>query len=351
MHSEMKRRVKESALARRRLVQQITSCWRTQALHVAVQLGLPDQLAEGQGDVLTLARLCQCEHDGMQRLLRALCALQVCRERRDGCFELTVTGEALRRTPADGSASLRALALWWGGAMWPMWGDLAYSVRTGLSARTRQTGSKSYAYLDQQPVVAAMFHEAMQAMTAMIADDVAKLDTWRDARQLVDIGGGNGTLATALALAHPQLHVTVLDRADAKPEADNPFSALTLAGRANFIVGDFFDSIPVGADHYMLKSILHNWDDLSCHQILAACAAAAASGSRLLLIERIRPERLKPNQHDEALARTDLNMLAGLGGRERTLKEFNAILSQEGFEMMSVAKTQHEFSVIEAKRT
>lgn len=351
MHTKEQRRPKGLAISRQRLVRQITSCWRTQALHVAVQLDLPDQLAQGHGDVLTLAQVCQCECDGLQRLLRALCVLQVCRERHDGRFELTTTGEALRRNPSDGSASLRALALWWGGAMWPMWGDLAYSVRTGLSARTRQTGSKNYSYLDKQPDVAILFHEAMQAMTAMIAEDVAQLDTWREARQLVDVGGGNGTLATALALAHPQLHVTVLDREDAKPAVDNPFSALALAGRANFIAGDFFDTTPVCADHYMLKSILHNWDDSACRKILAACAAAAAPGARLLLIERIRPERLKPTQHDEALVRTDLNMLVGLGGRERTLREFNALISQGGFEMVGVTKTQHEFSIIEAKRT
>jgi ubiquinone/menaquinone biosynthesis C-methylase UbiE len=297
-----------------------------------------------------MAQTCQCDPDGLHRLLRALCALQVCRERPDGRFELTASGEALRRDPSDGSASLRALALWWGGAMWPVWGDLAYSVRTGLSARTRQTGSKNYSYLDQQPGVAALFHEAMQAMTAMVAEDVAQLDTWRAARKLVDVGGGNGTLATALAFAHRQLHVTVLDRADARPAAESPFFVLALAGRTRFLAGDFFHAVPEGADHYLLKSILHNWDDSACRQILAACASAAGPGTRLLVVERIRPERLRPTHHDEALARTDLNMLAGLGGRERTQKEFDALLSQAGFERVGITQTRHEFSVIEAQR-
>jgi hypothetical protein len=355
MRAEQKQSAGRAAGPRQRLVRQITSCWRTQALHAAVQLDLPDQLASGNGDLRTLAEACECAPDGLQRLLRALCVLQVCRELRGGNYELTVAGQALRRTPPDGAASMRALALWWGGAMWPMWGDLAYSVRTGQSARKRQTGSTNYAFLDQQPDTAALFHEAMQAMTALIMDDVVQLDTWREARTLVDVGGGNGTLAAAIAAAHPQLKVTVLDRPDARPAAGTPFHDLVLSGRACFVAGDFFANIPAGADCYLLKSILHNWDDAACRRILASCAAAAAAagaaGARLLLVERIRPPRLRPTHHDEALARTDLNMLAGLGGRERSLAEFGDLVTGAGFEMTGVSLTQHEFSVMEARRS
>jgi hypothetical protein len=351
MRAEQKQSAGRAAGPRQRLVRQITSCWRTQALHAAVQLDLPDQLASGNGDLRTLAEACECAPDGLQRLLRALCVLQVCRELRGGNYELTVAGQALRRTPPDGAASMRALALWWGGAMWPMWGDLAYSVRTGQSARKRQTGSTNYAFLDQQPDMASLFHESMQAMTALIAADVVQLATWHEVRTLVDVGGGNGTLAAALAAAHPQLHVTVLDRPDAEPADDTPFGKLTLQGRARFIAGDFFLALPEASDCYLLKSILHNWDDAACRRILASCAAAGARGARLLLVERIRSPRLRPTHHDEALARTDLNMLAGLGGRERSLAEFGDLVTGAGFEMTGVSLTQHEFSVMEARRS
>ncbi len=336
--------------SRQHLVGQITACWRTQALHAAVQIDLPDQLASGPAEISILAEACQCAPDGLQRLLRALCVLRVCRERRDGRYELTAAGDALRRSPSDGAASLRALALWWGDAMWPMWGDLTYSVRTGESARSRQTGKRNYAFLDQQPSVANLFHDAMQAMTALITSDVVRLATWRDVHGVVDIGGGNGTLAVALAEAHPPMHVTVLDRPDATPAAGSAFAELIQNGRARFVSGDFFVTIPAGAERYVLKSILHNWDDAACGKILAACAAAMTAKARLLVIERIRPDRLKASRHDEALVRTDLNMLAGLGGRERSEKEFSDLLKLGGFEMLSVSATRHEFSVIEARR-
>ena len=350
MQAKQKRPANYTVVSRQRLIRQITSCWRTQALHAAVQLDLPDQLGSASCDVLTLAQACQCAPDGLERLLRALCALQVCSTRRDGRYALTDAGQSLRRYPPDGSASLRALAFWWGDAMWPMWGDLAYSVRTGQSARKRQTGTSNYAFLEKQPDVAALFHEAMQAMTALIASDVAQLDTWNAAKELVDVGGGNGTLALAIAESNPRLRVTVLDRIDAQPAVGTPFSGLVLTGRARFVVGDFFTEIPSGSDRYLLKSILHNWDDAGCSQILGTCAAAAAPGARLIVIERIRPDRLKATHHDEALARTDLNMLAGLGGRERSLPEFCDLLMRSGFEMISVSPTQHEFSVLEARR-
>ncbi|MBK6854282.1 MAG: methyltransferase [Burkholderiales bacterium] len=333
-----------------RLVQQITSCWRTQTLLTAVQLELPDRLATGPGDVQQLADACQCSSDGLHRLLRALCTLQVCRERRDGRFELTASGGALCRRPPDGGVSLRAMVIWWGGPMWPMWGELSYSVCSGRSARARQTGLSNYAFLGQQPEVAAQFHQAMQVMTALIAPEVARLDLWRDAHELIDVGGGNGVLACAVAAAHPHLTVTVLDRADAEPGAAALINHHALAGRVSFVAGDFFAAVPAGADCYLLKSILHNWDDAACGRILATVRQAAPPAGQLLLVERVRPARLRPSSHDEALARTDLNMLAGLGGRERSLAEFAALLGPAGFEITAVSPTSHEFSVIVARR-
>jgi hypothetical protein len=300
--------------------------------------------------VEALAAACGCAPDGLHRLLRALCALQVCRERRDGRFVLTAAGSALCRRPPDGTPSLRSMALWWGGTLWPVWGDLLYSVRTGRSARARQSGKAAYAFLDDQPVAAAVFHEAMQAMTAMIAGEVAQLATWQDARELVDVGGGSGELAAAIACARPGLRITVLDRADAAPAAQALFTLRALDARARFIAGDFFTSIPAGADHYLLKSILHNWDDAACRRLLACCAKAAPAGARLLVVERVRPRRLRASRRDEALARTDLNMLAGLGGRERSLREFEDLLRPAGFDITEVTAVAHEFSVLQARR-
>jgi SAM-dependent methyltransferase len=319
-------------------------------LHAAVHLELPEHLAAGHGDVPTLAKACQCSSDGLHRLLRALCTLEVCSERRDGRFELTASGAVLCREPPDGAPSLRAMTMWWGGPMWPVWGDLAHSVRTGHSARERHTGMSSYAFLDARADIADMFHEAMHAMTVLVADEVAHLATWRDAREVVDVGGGVGALAAAIARANPRVRVTVLDRADAEPGARAMFARHSLAARARFVAGDFFSTVPADADRYLLKSILHNWDNAACARILARCAEAVPRGASLLLVERIRPNRLRRTSRDEALARTDLNMLAGLGGRERSLSEFSDLLGNAGFEITAVSPTRHEFCVVETRR-
>lgn len=335
---------------RRQLIEHITACWSTQALRVAVALNLPDLLHEGPVDAPSLAARCGCNSDGLHRLLRALCTLDVCQERRDGCFELTPGGALLRRSTAGGANGLRALALWWGGPMWSTWGDLAYSVRTGESVRARQTGRGDYGFMDASPALAELFHEAMRAMTQLVAGDVARQAFWSEIRTVVDVGGGHGDLVAAVLEAHPHLQATVLDRLDAQDGAQRQLRDKGLATRARFQPGDFFQAVPSGADCYLLKSILHNWRDDDCLRILGCCARAAPAGARLLLVERIRSEWPSAGPRDRALARTDLNMLIGLGGRERTLAEYAHLLRATGFDVTAVSPAQHEFDLVEARR-
>lgn len=336
---------------RQRLVEHITACWSTQALYVAVELNLPDLLHEGLADTPSLASRCGCDSDALQRLLRALCTLEVCVERSDGRFDLTPAGSLLRQSTAGSAAGLRALALWWGGPMWPTWGKLAYSVRTGDSARARQTGRSHYGFMDGSPAVAELFHETMRAMTQMVAADVARQAFWPEIRTVVDVGGGHGELVAAVLGAHPHLRATVLDRPDAQDGAQRLLQRLGLTARARFQPGDFFQEVPPGADCYLLKSILHNWCDDDCRRVLHRCAQAASPGTRLLLVERIRSERPTTGPRDRALARTDLNMLIGLGGRERKLAEYAGLLRAAGFEVTGVSQAQHEFDLVEARRT
>lgn len=335
--------------ARERLLRHATACWSTQALGVAVEMDLPDRLGAGPATAANLAADCGAPAEALQRLLRALCALDVCREGSDGRFTLAAGGEALRRDPGAAGPSLRAIVQWWSGPMWSLWPELAYSVRTGHSARERRTGQPGYAFLDDQPEMAATFHQAMQAMTAMVADDIIALDVWRDAKQLVDVGGGNGTLAAAIASAHPHLHASILDRADAQGAADVLIHSRGIASRCRFVVGDFFVEVPAGLDVYLLKSILHNWDDTHCAKLLATLRAALSPKARVLVIERVRPTRVRGSARDEGVVRTDLNMLAGLGGRERTLDEYGALLGEAGLRIDSVSALSFEFSVIELR--
>ncbi len=334
----------------RRLTRQIVSSWRTQAIHAAVQIGVLDLLLAGPQRSAQLAEGLDCSADGLRRLLRALCALGICRERGDDCFVLAATGKLLCRENSDETTALnlRALAIWWGGPMWPMWGHLLYSVRTGASARTLLSGESGYSHLQNSPETAATFHAAMRAMTALIAGEIVGLTLWRDFASVVDVGGGHGELTVALLAAHPHLRGAVFDLSHAQAGAEALIADASLQQRCGFVAGSFFDEIPAHADCYLLKSILHNWNDERCAAILDQCRKAMRRESRMLLVERVRPARLRPTIHDEALARTDLNMLAGLGGRERSLDEFAALLRPAGLAVQRVYQTGFEFSVIEA---
>jgi hypothetical protein len=245
--------------------------------------------------------------------------------------------------------SLRPLALWWGGSLWPMWGELECSVRTGESARRKLTGEANYAHLEKSAGVAQVFHEAMRSMTALILDDVAQWRGWRGAGTVVDVGGGHGQLVLAILATHHRLLGTVFDLAIAEAGALSQIEAAGLGARCSFEAGSFFESVPAGADRYLLKSILHNWDDERCAAILANCRAAAPAQARLLLVERVRPAQLRARARDEGVVRTDLNMLAGLGGRERTQEEYGSLLDAAGFALVGVYPTRFEFSVIEAR--
>lgn len=225
----------------RRLVQQIVSGWRTQAIHVAAQLKVADHLTQQPMDADDLAKVLCCSADGLARLLRAMCALGLCRQGTAGRFSLTPSGQLLRSEGSGGHASLRSLALWCGGANWPMWGELGYSVRTGASARERLTGDAHYAHLLKSAESAGIFHEAMRAMTALTVADVARHDTWHSASRLVDVGGGYGEIAVGILAAHPHLHATVFDLPHAQPGAKARIRATGLSDRCKFQSGSFFE--------------------------------------------------------------------------------------------------------------
>jgi len=333
-----------------RLVRQIVSGWRTQAIHAAVQLGFPDHLAGKPLSPGELAAATDCSPGATARLLRALCVLGVCREGPDGRFRLTRAGRLLCVDGGGEGCSLRPLVAWWGGPLWPLWAELAYSVRTGESARERLMGDKHYRHLDRDAALADTFHGAMRAMTALIADEVVAWPGWRETATAVDVGGGHGQLLLAVLAAHTHVHGTVFDTATAQAGALAQIDDAGLAGRAGFVAGDFFDALPAGADCYVLKSILHNWDDDACAAILANCRRAAPGHARLLIVERLRPARLHECVADEGVARTDLNMLAGLGGCERTLEQYAALLDGAGFAVAGCWRTGFEFSLVEARR-
>jgi orsellinic acid C2-O-methyltransferase len=330
-----------------KLVDCIVGAWRTQALLAAIDLGVIELLHESPQSVAEIASSLGLNCDGLIRLLRALCTLGVCCEHPSKQFSITRTGRLLSLEGVDG-VSLRSLTLWWGGPMWHLWPGLDYSVRTGMSYREKLTGERQYGHLDHSMDQAQVFHEAMRSLTGLVAPNVTKLSLWKAAAHFVDVGGGIGQLALSVLKAHAHLTATVVDLAHAEQRACKQIASAGLASRCRFAIGSFFEVIPDGADVYLLKSILHNWDDEHAGRILATCRKAAQRGARLVLVERIRSELMMQCAIDESVARADLNMLVGLGGRERTSREYELLLGANGFEIEATHETEFEFSVLVA---
>ena len=323
----------------------INANWTTQAIHAACVLKLPDLLGSGTHTLAALAQATGCHAPSLNRLLRALVTLDLCIERDSAEFELSPLGELLRD---DASQSLRAWALLVGGVHWTRWGELEQSVRTGTSHRLRHGGQDGFEHLQADPAAAALFHRAMIEMTRRVAADVVRTVDFSRSRLIVDVGGGSGELVATVLAAHPAARGVLFDLPHAIDAADTVFSRLGVANRCERVAGSFFDTVPAGGDTYLLKSVLHNWDDERCVELLRQCRRAMAPQARLIVVERIVPERLGTSSNDRAVARSDLNMLVALSGRERTAAQFGTLLDAAGLMLKAITPTPGEFQVLEA---
>jgi hypothetical protein len=336
--------------ARRRLLEWINASWTTQAVAAGVELGIPDLLAEGPRDVASLARECSCDPTSLGRLLGALATLDVVEQRDAGTFELAPTGALLRTDTSDSLA-------WWsqlcGSRSWAAWAGLTDSVRTGQSQRTRTGGRDDFSGFDSDRAAADAFNRAMCNLTAPIAEAVVASIDFADVNRIVDVGGGYGQLLATILAAHPGMRGVLFDLEHAIASAGPELARAGVAERCELVCGSFFESIPGGADAYLLKSVLHDWNDERCSSILRLCERAMTAGAprtpRLFVIERLRPERFASTPRHRAIARSDLNMLVSLGGRERTEREYRALLGAVGLRVTRITALPSEFSVVEAR--
>lgn len=323
----------------------IISNWKTQAIYVAVELRIPDLLAEGAKTNEELAASTGAHAPSLHRLLRALTTLEICRERADGSFELTPTGSILR---SDSATSLRSWVIYAGGYQWPFWGRLLDSVKTGESARKLVTGNKEFENLQRDPAVAALFNQAMVEFARLISHGVVRVFDFSSMERIVDIGGGYGELLATILLANPGTQGVLFDLPHAVETGRSRMAAVGLSDRCEIIAGSFFESVPERGDAYLLSRIIHDWNDDQCKVILENCRRAMTQDSKLLLVEQIFPERLEASADHQVIARSDLNMLIGPGGHERTEAEFRALLSSTGFLLKNVIPIEMSFNVIEA---
>jgi hypothetical protein len=223
-----------------------------------------------------------------------------------------------------------------GARAWQCWGDLPHCVRTGQSGMRHLFGMGSFEYLAAHPEEAATFNQAMADITRQTARAVVAAYDFSPFRTVIDVGGGNGTLIAAILAGTPTLRGVVFDLPSGNAEAPRQLAAAGVAERCQVVAGDFFRAVPSGADAYILKSVIHDWDDEPSVTILRNCRDAIAPTGKLLLVERVMPERMEASPGHVRAAMLDLNMLVMPGGRERTAAEYAALFAAGGFELARI---------------
>ncbi|NKZ03413.1 methyltransferase [Actinomadura latina] len=296
-----------------------------QMIHVAAETGLADALAGGPRSSEELAEATGTHAPSLHRLLRGLVTLGAVEQKERDLFALTDEGQRLR---ADAPDSIRALIrLFCGPDVWRTWGDMTETLRTGEYAWKRVTGRTSFEYFESDPELSATFNEAMAEHTRAVAPGILKAHDFSRYGTVADLGGGDGTLLAAILRAHPGPRGLLFDLPAGLAAA--PGTLDDVAGRAEIVPGDFFESVPGGADAYVLKSVLHDWSDEKAAAILRNVRAAMRSDARLLILEQVMPEMVTPET--AGIVRNDLNMLVSTGGRERTEAGFRDLLDATGF--------------------
>jgi orsellinic acid C2-O-methyltransferase len=318
-----------------------------QAAYVAAELRLADHLAAGPMQVNELARATDCHPPSLYRLLRALVTLEICIEQCDGEFALGRCGSPVRSDSAD---SLQSRLLWFGRNQWTVWGQLLQTVRTGESARKRMTGSDGFEMLERDPSAAATFNMAHMQRTRRVAKEVARHDNFSSVRTVVDVGGGHGMLLNAVLRANPGMRGVLVDRPHAIAGAPALLEQAGVADRCELVPGDFFDALPAGADVYLLKNILHDWDDERASRILRNCHVAMPDVASLLIIEHVLPARLDASAYHRAIVHDDLAMMLGPGGKERNQYEFLELLRRAGFALAGIKPIGLGYNILEARK-
>ncbi len=322
----------------------INGFWAAQVLNVAVSLRIPDRLAQGSRSAEELAAAAEAHVPSVFRLMRALQTLGICRAAEEGRFALTPAGQYLR---ADVPGSLRGRALFTGDMLWRQFGDLMHVVKTGERTRAVASGSEGFEALAADPARLDAFQQAMAEGSVRAARDAMRVCDFGRFRRVLDLGGGYGGVLSVLLASYPQMTGAVCDLAYLAEPATRFLEKAGVGDRAQFLPGDFFRSVPGGFDAYVMKFIIHDWDDPHAARILSQCRAAAATSSRVILLEQVVPDDLGTSAADQAVIRADLTMMT-MGGRERTVAEYRALLAGAGWQLTGVARASAEFSVIEA---
>jgi hypothetical protein len=327
------------------LMNLLTARFISRGIASAAELGLADHLEAGARTSGDVARALGADAPSLYRLMRMLAMAGVLVERDDGAFALTPVGACLRKS-APGS--LAPMARFLGERSHDAaWAELTHSVRTGESGFRRAHGMRTFEWLAQHPDAATVFDDAMSSVTSTAAAAITAAYDFSPYRVIADVGGGQGRLLAEILEATPGARGVLFDRPQVVEEARRRLADHGLAARCAICAGDFFEAVPPGCDAYVLKNVLHDWDDESAAKILGNCAARLDEAGRVLVVEQglTRPgvPSLAKVLDVEMLIMTD-------GGRERTDAEYAALFAASGLRLARVVPTESPMQILEAVR-
>ncbi len=309
-------------------------------VQVAIKLQIVDLLENGPMSYEALARETGTHASALLRVLRALAGGGVLCEVDDGEFALAPVGTHLGRDAPD---SLRNWVLMYHEVVLPAFRELLHTVKTGDSAFEHVTGSELFPYFAKHPKIGATFDRAMTVETAHIARAVLYAYDFSGFRKIVDVGGSNGTLLAAILQAHPDMQGVLFDRSRVIEAAGRALKSAGVSDRAECVGGSFLKSVPAGCDAYILKNIIHDWNDEQAVEILSNCRSAMEDNGKILLVERLLQDEHAASM--EAIC-ADLDMLV-LGGansaRERTRAQYEALCRSADCELTGVIAIESDY--------
>lgn len=318
----------------------ISGYWVACCIHAAAQLNIADILLKGPKTLAELTEETQSDEKSLSRLLRAVTSVGIFTEREDGAFELNDFGATLL-TDVPGSVKPWALANL--GEHYPAFGELTYGVKTGKVPFEHAHGKPVWEYYKDNPMQGANLAKAMAGMSGAVLKTIIDAYDFIPYKKLADIGGGNGALMFAVLNAAPASTGIIFDEQYVIDQTSHIIPEV-LKNRCTTVGGSFFDEVPFGADLYMTKWVIHDWNDDEAVIILKNIQKAMPTGAKLLIIDSVIPDDSRNHPHAGKLL--DINILAMTTGKERTLSEFKMIIERAGLKFNRLIETETEISSI-----
>jgi hypothetical protein len=318
-----------------------------QVLRVAAVLGLADHMATSSKTVAQLAESTSTDASALYRLLCALANIGIVSEESRGVFALTPFGRDY--FTSDSEESLDALARYLAHpTCWQTWGELLYTVKTGKPAFPRTYGMSAWDYRSKDPDLNRIYNAAIRSISRGQKDSLTLHYDFSSVRNVIDVGGGNGTVVADLLAKHSSMRGVLFDQSHVVSGAAKLLQAAGVVDRCEIVAGDFFAEIPHGGDLYFMRAVVHNWDDESATAILRCCRRAMGAEAKLLLMEGIfkSPTESRTAFWPHFL---DLHMLVTLGGRQRTADEFAALYAAAGFRLTTIIDLPGHYNLIEGE--